>query len=114
MKARNKVVSNDWFRDCDIEERNGLLFISPYSIEISKKTVGNYMVIDQKTSVSKASALTRGVIGGSLFGVAGAVAGSMSAKSNGINTIAIRLNDGKDFTIEIDDNKYKILMQSLF
>lgn len=114
MKACNKVVSNDWFRDCDIVERSGILFISPYNIELSKKNISNYAIIGQKTATNKSSALTRGLVGGAVFGVVGAIVGSSTAKTNGINTVAIRLCDGKDFTIEIDDDKYKVLIQSLF
>lgn len=114
MKACNKVISNDWFRDCDIVEKNGILFISPYNIELSKRNISNYAVIDQKTSTNKSSALTRGLVGGAIFGIAGAVVGSSTARTSEINTVAIRLCDGKDFTIEVDDNKFKTLIQSLF
>lgn len=114
MKACNKVISNDWFRNCEIVERDGVLFISPYNIELSKKNISNYAIIEQKNSTDKGSTLTRGLVGGAIFGVAGAIVGSSTAKTNAINTISIRFIDGKDFTIEIDDNKYKILMQSLF
>lgn len=114
MRACNRVVSNDWFRDCDIVERDGILSISPYNIELSKRNISDYTVIEQKTSVSKGSALTRGLVGGAVLGVAGAIIGSSTAKTNGINIVAIRFYDGKDFTVEIDDNKYKTLMQSLF
>lgn len=110
MKAKNKVISNEWFRNCDIAISNNNLIIKPYDILLNKDTIGNYMVVEQKDGKSA----TRGIIGGTMFGVVGAIIGSSNAKVQSINTIMIRLKDGKDFTMEIDDEKYKILMMSLF
>ena len=53
-----------------------------------------------------------GAIGGALLGPVGLLAGM--PKIVGINLVAVKMKDGKNFLMEIDDKIYRALIQTIF
>ncbi len=62
---------------------------------------------------SGTSAVLRGAAGAALLGPVGLLAG-LSAKSKGINTVAILWKTGEQSLIEVDDKIYKKILISTF
>ena len=83
-------------------------------IPLNRDTVEMCQLIDDQQRKSAKSGLSRGIVGGALFGTVGMIAGSMSAKSKGTYHVAIYFKDGKRSLLELDDKHYKVVMRACF
>lgn len=88
-------------------------FAKTEKIFLNRDTVAEYMIVDQNEKAKMGSGLVRSVVGGTVFGVAGALAGAASAKKKKSYIIEILFKDGKRSTIEIDKNVFKFLLGCL-
>lgn len=115
--AKNKVISGDYM-GAPVKSTGTYCVIScgghGNEVAIHPATVENYMVLSGEQRKSASSGVTRGLIGGALFGAAGMVAGGLSAKNNSIYTVMIKFKDGCKSTVEVDEKLYKVMMMSLF
>ena len=75
-------------------------------------TVIRTRIIGQDTKKSAGSSVARGVVGGTLFGVAGAVGGAMSGKNKQSIIFYVTYKDGhsETKTVPIDSAEYKKYM----
>lgn len=116
MSAKNKVIAGDYIGNI-IGQALGQPYISigfAKSVHINNATVESYELITDEHRKSAKSGIARGIVGGSLLGPVGLLAGGMSAKSKGIYQIAIQFKDGKRTLIEVDDKIYKAIIKSCF
>lgn len=116
MKAKNKVIAGEYegkIVDC-AAGKPYIIVKFMKSLYLDKTNVESYEQISDDHNKSMSSGIARGIVGGALFGVAGAVAGGMSAKTKGIYQISIQFKDGKKSLLEVDDRIYKAIVQSCF
>ena len=114
-KARNKVVAGD-YKGKLVGGNFGEAFISltmTKFLYLNKDTVCSLAPLDDESQISAASAAMRGLVGELLLGPIGLVA-VVTAKRNEIHIVGIELKDGKRSVIEVDNKKYKSLVQSCF
>lgn len=76
--------------------------------------VESVQVVSEEQSKSAVSGAIRGMVGGAIFGTAGMLAGSMSAKNKGVYQLAINFKNGKRSLAEVDEKIYKAIMTSCF
>lgn len=121
-KAQNRVIAGD-YKGRAVERNFGDVFLNaPTSVfgtpeedvDINKKTVKSYELLTNEDSKNVASGIARGLIGGTLFGVAGMLVGGMSSKTNHIYRVSIEFCDGKRSLLEVDDKLYKAIEKVLF
>jgi len=118
--AKNKVVAGDYQGYAVKDGWSSFTFNPPLfsqnsgSVVIDKSTVLGYEIITDEHRRNAVSGIARGLIGGYLFGSAGTLGGTMSAKNRSIYTIAVDFHDGKRSLIEIDEKKYKAFIKSVF
>lgn len=114
--SRNMVIEGD-YKNKAVMAPTGKPYIS---LGIAKKlylntdTVESYEVVNEEAQKSMSSGLVRGLIGGTLLGPAGALAGGLSAKSKSTYLIAVQFKDGKRSLLELESVLYKSLIQKLF
>lgn len=115
MSIKNRVISGE-YQGCSIGKIPELIYIKKglTNITISKRSVLNYLVIDQNTIKNTSSIIARGALGAFVLGGIGALVGGLTAKTKNIHTVAIEFKDGKKSILELDDEYYKILLASLF
>ena len=114
-KAKNQVVTGD-YQGKVIALIGGELYITlnitgSKRVMLDKSQVESYELIKAETSKSASSGIMRGAVGAAFLGPVGLLAG-VSAKNVGINTVAIRFKDGKKSLLEIDEEKYRQLIQN--
>ncbi len=109
-KARNKVIAGDYNNTFIRSDRNG---VHCGLQEINKETITDYELVTAEKIKSGSSAIIRGAIGGVALGPIGLLA-AVTAKNNGINTVAIAWKNGKKSLVEIDDKLYKSLVAAMF
>ncbi len=115
MGAKNMVVSGD-YKGKVVSQAAGTAFISIglfKTININRKTVDSYEVLNEEHQKSAASAVGRAAVGSLLLGPIGLLAG-FTAKTKGAFYIALQFKDGKKSLIEADDKVYKAIIQQLF
>lgn len=113
--AKNTVIAGDYENESIIIKSGKVVIVLGFfkTLEISKKTVEEYEIIDEKSRKSAVSAVGRGLVGSFILGPVGLLAG-LSAKSKGTHVVAIKFKDGKKSLLEIDDKTYKTLIKNLF
>ena len=123
-KAKNAVIAGD-FNGKAVSISGGKVCIGSgfgSQFYVDRDCVESYEVVNDEHQKSVASGIARGVVGGALFGTAGLIAGSATAKSKGIYQIAIQFKSdnpkyityGKRSLIEVDDKIYKLIVKSCF
>ena len=118
--SKNKVTAGDYINYSVKDSWNSVILTPPLfsghstNIRLDRNTVRSYNVIAGDQRKSAVSGIARGLIGGYLFGSAGTIGGTLSAKNKGTYTIVVDFNDGRRSLIEIDDKKYKALIRSVF
>lgn len=110
-KAQNKVIAGSY-------EGNSILYNwgtpkMALGISLDKTTIDAYELVTAEKMKSGSSAIIRGAIGGAVLGPVGLLA-AVTAKNNGINTVAIAWKNGLKSLIEIDDKIYKALVKEMF
>ena len=78
-----------------------------------KEHIEEYELVTAEKIKSGSSAIIRGAIGGAVLGPVGLLA-AVTAKNNGINTVAIEWKDGSKSVIEVDDKIYKAIVKEMF
>lgn len=114
-KASNKVVAGD-YKGKLVGGNFGEVFISltmTQFLYLNKETVSALTPLDDDSKISVASAAMRGLVGELIFGPIGLVAAA-TAKRNGIHIVGIEFKDGKRSVVEIDDKRYRNLVQSCY
>ena len=113
--ARDAVIAGD-YKGKGISRVGGPHIAISFKEEvyITKDTVESYQVMNQNVSTSASSGIARSIIGGALFGNAGALGGAASAKVNISYTIAINFKDGKRSLIEVNEKIYKDIVEACF
>lgn len=111
-KAQNKVIAGEYNNQRITTGTNGPR-IAYYSVTINRDSVEAYELVTAEKMKSGSSAIIRGAIGGAVLGPVGLLA-AVTAKNNGINTVAIAWKNGKKSLIEIDDKLYKSLVAAMF
>ena len=116
--AKNMVIAGDYMGKA-IVVMGGIA-----QIAVSKQWTENrhldrfdaeeYQVLTEDIKKSAASGIARGIVGGTLLGPVGMLAGGMSAKNKGTYQIAIQFKDGKRSLIEVDDKIYKGIVTNMF
>ncbi|MBQ5320338.1 MAG: hypothetical protein J6K17_14705 [Oscillospiraceae bacterium] len=109
--AKNKVIAGD-YNGSAVTNVLGSVMVG--SMSFAKYTVDDYEVITEDHRKSAASGIARGIVGGSLLGPVGMLAGSLSAKNKGVYTVAVAWKDGKKSLIEVDDKIYKAMVKVMF
>ena len=115
MAAKNKVIAGDYEGGL-ISSTFGVVSIQTgflSSVELNKKTVEEYEVMDETKKKSVVSAVGRAFVGGALIGPAGLFAG-LTAKSKGTHVIAIQFKDGKKSLLEVNDKIYSNIIKKVF
>lgn len=115
-KAKNKVIAGD-YQGKQVLCSLGFASISLgliKSIDLNNKNVKSYELITDEHRKSAASGVARGIVGGTLLGPVGMLAGGMSAKNKGIYQIAVEFHDGKRSLLEVDDKTYKAIIKGCF
>lgn len=116
--ARNKVIAGD-YNGYQVFLHYNCVYISSGLTDgdviiANKTTIENYELLTSEHFKSAASGIARGLIGGTLLGPVGLLAGSISAKSKGIYQVVIQFKDGKRSLLEINDKIHKALIASCF
>lgn len=109
--AKNRVIGGD-YNGATISAVLGTVMVG--SMTFAKWTVDDYEVITEDHRKSAASGVARGLVGGSLLGPVGMLAGGLSAKNKGTYTVAIAWKDGKKSLVEVDDKLYKAMVKAMF
>lgn len=106
--AANSVIKGKY-------EGRGLTFLGDWDFSyISKDTVDHYEVLDQESAKSMSSALTRGIVGGALFGQVG-IAAAVTAKTKNIYTVVVYYKDSDEKSLlEMDDKTYRLFLKQMF
>ncbi|TYR73451.1 hypothetical protein FZC79_18585 [Rossellomorea vietnamensis] len=115
MGAKNRVIAGD-YEGSMISSTFGVITLSigwTKSIELDKKSIEDYELINEKSRKSATSAVGRAFVGGVVLGPVGWLAG-LSAKSKGTHVVAIQFKDDKKSLIEINDKIYHALVKKLF
>lgn len=115
-KAKNKVIAGDYNGNM-VGQSLGNPYISTgliKSIGLNNSTIESYEIITDEHRKSAKSGIARGLVGGTLLGPVGMLAGGVSAKSKGIYQIALQFKDGKRSLVEIDDKIYKAIIKACF
>ena len=108
----NNIVLEGKLKNTKIDDGVSCLRICTHpSYPISSYTVKSYTVIDE-TNKNQYS-FWKGALGVAVFGGVGAIAG-ISGKKKKEYLVAIEWQDGEKSLICIDDEKYKVLVKSLF
>ncbi|NYV27839.1 hypothetical protein HP397_03245 [Streptobacillus felis] len=111
--AKNKVISGEY---CGRVVSSSIG--EPYIITGFFKTlnlseiVESYEVLDEEKLKSASSAIIRGAIGATILGPVGLLAG-LSAKNKISKIILLRLKDGKESIIEVDQKIYMSIIKTL-
>lgn len=110
-KAKNIVLAGD-YKKCSVSaSKKSVTIVKGFKlIQLNSETVESYQIQNQSSNTSFVSGLVKSAVGGSAFGVAGAMAGSVSAKKKDIILVDIRFRDGKQSLIEINGNIYNQLI----
>lgn len=114
-RARNKVIAGD-FKGKLVGGSFGEAFISLTMTKflcLNKETVGSLTPLDDDSQISVASAAMRGLVGELVLGPIGLVAAA-TAKRNGIHVVGIEFKDGKRSVVEVDDKRYRSVVQACF
>lgn len=114
-RASNKVIAGD-YKGKLVGASFGEAFISlaiTNSIVINSETVKGLTPLDEDSQVSIANAAMWGLIGEMLLGPIGLIAAG-TAKRDGVHIIGIEFKDGKRSVVEVDDKRYKAIVQSCF
>ena len=114
--ATNYVVSGAYRNKIILVRYNiaSIMINTSKYIELAKWSVERYSILNDDTRKSMSSAMTRGIVGGLLFGNAGAMAGGLSAKNKTVYPIAVEFKDGNKSVIKIDDKVYTAFMNRMF
>lgn len=115
MGAKNKVIAGDYKGKMVICALGNVSISTSLikSVAINKYTIEGYELVTDEHRKSAASGIVRGIVGGTLLGPVGLLAG-LSAKNKSTYTVAISFCDGKQSLIEIDGKIYKALIKSCF
>ena len=116
MGRKNKVIAGDYVGK-DVMCTFGTVTISTSftkGIGLSKENIEAYEVITDEHRKSAKSGAVRGLVGATLLGPVGLVAGGLSAKSKGLYQVALQFRDGKRSLIEVDDKIYKAIIKNCF
>lgn len=116
--ARNSVIAGDYAKYTVICH-GGKVRISelnswdPKTVELNKRTVREYSVVNEKQNKSVAGVVGRAAVGAAVLGPVGLLAGA-TAKNKGTYTVAVTFKDGKKSLLEIDEKRYQALVASCF
>lgn len=77
---------------------------------LDRSTVQSCELINDDSKKSFGSGLVRGTIGGAIFGLPGALAGASSCKTKNEYIVRVKFYDGKQSTIVLDKNYYKLFL----
>jgi uncharacterized Zn finger protein (UPF0148 family) len=80
--------------------------VEPKKTNSDKKMIAKTVIVNTDSRKSATSSITRGMIGGALFGVAGAVGGAMSGKNKSETTFLIVYTDGSRETQTVKTMEY--------
>lgn len=114
-KASNKVIAGD-YKGKLVGGSFGEAFISltmTKFLYLNKDTVSSLTSLDDDSQISVASAAMRGLVGELVLGPIGLIAAAI-AKRNGIHIVGIEFKDGKRCVVEVDDKRYRSLLQACF
>ena len=81
---------------------------------INKETVESYEDVKNDSGSSKKGALTKGVLGGAVFGLGGAIAGGTSSKNQSKYMVSIIFKDGTKALCELDAHTYEVLLKLMY
>lgn len=116
MAAKNRVISGEYKGEVVIKVfMEDKIRVGDFdsNIFIDKTTVEEYQLITEENRKSGTSAILRGAAGAAILGPVGLLAG-LSAKTEGINTVAILWKNGKRSLIEVDNKIYKKIVECMF
>ena len=114
-RASNKVIAGD-YKGKLIGGSFGEAFISlamTKLLYLNKDTVSSLTPLDDDSQISVASAAMRGLVGELVLGPIGLIAAA-TAKRNGIHIVGIEVKDGKRSVVEVDDKRYRNMVQACF
>ena len=113
----NMVIAGD-YKDKGLMLMGGngprILLNAREEVYLTKETIESYQVMNQNVSTSASSGIARSIIGGALFGNAGALGGAASAKKNVTYTMVINFKDGKRSLIEVNEKMYRAIVEACF
>ena len=109
--ARNQVIAGDYLGKL-VHVMSTEIFLGT-DVRIKKSDVKAYNLVGSEQKKSASSAVIRGGAGALLLGPVGLLAG-LSAKNKGTYLIEMEFQDGKRSLLEVDDKKYKKIIEILF
>ena len=116
MKGSGKVIAGEFTGKLVSSRENkyfpSILLSLTRAFALNTDTVESYEVLNEEQKQS--GSIGRGIVGGTLFGTAGAVVGAMSGKSRQLYQVAVYYRDGGKSLIEMDDITYKLLVKACF
>ena len=110
-RARNKVIAGDYLGK-SVDIMSAEIFLGN-DVRIKKSEVISYNLVGSEQRKSGSSAVIRGGAGALLLGPVGLLAG-LSAKNKGTYLIEMEFQDGTRSLLEVDDKKYKKIIEVLF
>lgn len=114
-RASNKVIAGD-YKGKLVGGSFGEAFVSlamTKLLYLNKDTVSSLTPLDDDSQISVASAAMRGLVGELVLGPIGLIAAA-TAKRNGIHIVGIEFKDGKRSVVEVDDKRYRNMVQACF
>lgn len=114
-RASNRVIAGD-YKGKLVGGSFGEAFISlamTKLLYLNKDTVSSLTPLDDDSQISVASAAMRGLVGELVLGPIGLIAAA-TAKRNGIHIVGIEFKDGKRSVVEVDDKRYRNMVQACF
>jgi len=116
MSAINKVLEGK-YKDYNVLNTFGTVAIwknfGDKNIEIDRNLILDYSLVDESYEESFGRQMTRGIIGDLLFGPAGFILGSSTAKQKGIHRIILRYYDGEVSLLEVNEKIYESIQNNL-
>lgn len=113
--ASNKVIAGD-YKGKLIGGSFGEAFVAlslTKLLYLNRETVESLTPLDDDSQISVASAAMRGLVGELLLGPIGLVAAA-TARRNGVHIVGVEFKDGKRCVVEVDDKRYRYMLQSCF
>ena len=118
MGGKINIVLEGKYKELKISSYQELYIQTPEYVGgryLNKKQISSYIVLDENSKNSSEYSFWKGVLGVTLFGSLGVLAGiGGKNKTSKEYLISIEWKDGEKSLILIDDKYYKVFVRSMF
>jgi len=116
MYRKNRVIAGK-YSGCNLDLIYNNLYIQTgryKTLDINKKTVESYKLVDKNSYSSVAGHVTNAFIGRIIFGPIGMITGAVLPSSEEAYLVSLKYKDGSESLIEISKRYYKALAKSMY